>query len=108
MIVCAPTMAIGQPVLKLYRPTKLAFPRPKNSDSLMGETAVSAPPKVDFSAAKNDNLRMDAHPLLKTKIEAKKIVYSISAVFVEISVTPISTLVNIRTKKWNLSGQPIA
>ena len=63
----------------------------------MGETAVSAPPKVDFSAAKNDNLRMDAHPLLKTKIEAKKIVYSFSAVFVEISVTPISTLVNIRT-----------
>ena len=98
MIVCAPTMAIGQPVLKLYRPTKLVFPRPKNSDSLMGETTVSAPPKVDdFSAAKNDNLRMDAHPLLKTKIEAKKIVYSFSAVFVEISVTPISTLVNIRT-----------
>ena len=56
------------------------------------EIAVSAPPKVDFSAAaKNDHLHRCA-PTFEKKKSGQKIVYSFSAVFVEISVTPISTL----------------
>ena len=55
------------------------------------EIAVSAPPKVDFSAAaKNDHLRRCA-PTFEKKNQAKKL-FILLRLFVEISVTPISTL----------------